>query len=84
MAAFIIMDKNTFSETAVYQFRVKGVLEQRWTHWFEGMTIIPNRAQQETTFTGVVIDQAALHGLLARIRDLGLPLIACYRVETES
>ena len=65
----------------IYEIRVKGLLEQRRTHWFEGMTIIANPDRQESIISGEVIDQAALHGLLARIRDLGLPLVALYRIE---
>ena len=62
------------TQAAVYEIRVKGELDARWQSWFEGMTI--TIADDETRISGTVADQAALHSLLARIRDLGLPLIA--------
>jgi hypothetical protein len=58
-----------------YQIRVAGQLDGRWSEWFDGMTIT-NAGCGETILTGLVVDQAALHGLLIKIRDLGLPLIA--------
>jgi len=58
-----------------YQIRVKGHLHVRWSDWFEGMTIVLEE-NEETVITGEVSDQAALHGLLKQIRDLGMPLIA--------
>ena len=64
-----------------YQIKVKGRLGSQWSDWFEGMTIESEGAV--TTITGKVLDQPALHGLLVRIRDLGLPLISVKRVESE-
>jgi hypothetical protein len=64
--------------TEVYQIRVRGHLGERWSEWFEGMRIT-NEANGEAVLTGPVTDQAALHGLLARVRDLGLPLLAVSR-----
>lgn len=64
----------------VYQIRIKGHLGQRWSEWFEGMTITSDD-KGETLVTGVVVDQAALHGLLRKVRDLGLPLLSVTRVE---
>ena len=64
--------------SADYQIVVKGQLENRWSDWFEGMTIEAEGAV--TIINGTVLDQAALHGLLVRIRDLGLPLISVKRV----
>ena len=59
----------------IYQIRVEGQLSSHWTDWFDGLTI--TRAEKgETLITGPVIDQAALYGLLKKIRDLGLPLIS--------
>jgi len=58
----------------VYQIRIKGHLGQQWTAWFAGMTI--TWTDDETILTGQVEDQAALYGLLRKVRDLGLPLIA--------
>ena len=66
---------------ADYQIIVKGQLGSRWSDWFEGMTIEAEGAV--TIIKGNVLDQSALHGLLVRIRDLGLPLISVKRVESE-
>ena len=71
-----------FEKRAVYQIRVKGDLGQKWSDWFDGFAITP-QADDETELTGPIADQADLHGLLAKIRDLGLPLLAVKRVETE-
>ena len=65
---------------AIYQIRLKGHLDRRRSDWFEGM-IITLEQGGETLLTGPVEDQAALHGLLWKVRDLGLPLIAVVRVE---
>ena len=62
----------------VYQIRVRGHLGAWWSEWFEGWRI-SNEENGEAVLTGPVADQAALHGLLARVRDLGLPLIAVTR-----
>ena len=67
------------TQAARYEIRVKGELDARWQSWFEGMTI--TMVDDETIFSGTVADQAALHSLLMRIRDLGLPLIAVNQVE---
>jgi hypothetical protein len=59
----------------VYQIRIKGHLGSQWTDWFEGLTItLENNG--DTLLTGLVVDQAALYGVLKRVRDLGLPLIS--------
>jgi hypothetical protein len=62
----------------VYQIRVKGHLGRQWTDWFEGMTI--TLEEGDTLLTGPVVDQAALHGLLRKVRDLGIPLISAIHV----
>ena len=62
----------------VYQIKVKGHLVPHWTDWFEGLTI--TLEDGNTLLTGPVIDQAALHGLLKKVRDLGMPLLLVYRV----
>jgi hypothetical protein len=67
-----------FSKTAIYEIRVKGTLEPKWSDWFDGFTL--KQGNDETLLTGQVADQPALHGLLAKIRDLGLPLLAVKRV----
>jgi len=64
----------------VYQIRVKGHLGPRWTACFGSMTITPEE-NGETLLTGPVVDQAALHGLLRKVRDLGMPLISAIRIE---
>jgi hypothetical protein len=58
-----------------YQIRIKGHLNPQWTDWFEGLTITLED-NGETLLTGPVVDQAALHGLLKKVRDLGMPLIS--------
>ena len=62
-----------------YQITVKGHLDNRWADWFEGLTI-PLEDNGETLLTGPVVDQAALHSLLRKVRDLGMPLISVTRV----
>ena len=64
----------------VYQIRIKGHLGREWTDWFEGLTITLED-NGETLLTGPVVDQAALHGLLRKVRDLGMPLLSVTRVE---
>ena len=63
----------------VYQIRIEGHLGHRWTEWFGGMTITLED-DGDTLLTGPVVDQAALHGLLKKVRDLGMPLISASRV----
>ena len=75
-------DGREFDEQAIYQIRVKANLDQKWSDWFDGFTIT-QQADDETLLTGPVVDQAALHGLLAKIRDLGLPLLLVKRVESK-
>ena len=69
-------------QPTIYQIRVKGHLDSQWSDWFDGLTFTPEE-NGITLLTGLVIDQAALHGLLKKIRDLGLPLISVNHVETE-
>lgn len=65
-----------------YEIRLQGRLEQRWTSWFDGMTLT-TQADGSTTLRGPVIDQAALHGILQRLRDLGVPLISVTQLPAE-
>jgi hypothetical protein len=74
-------DGREFDEQAIYQIEVKGNLDQKWSDWFDGFTITPQA--NGATLIGSVADQAALHGLLGKIRDLGLPLLSVKRVESE-
>jgi hypothetical protein len=62
-------------EPGYYKIRIKGHLDDRWAAWFEGLTITLED-NGDTLLTGPVIDQAALHGLLKKVRDLGLPLVS--------
>ena len=68
-------------QPVVYQIRIKGHLGPQWTEWFEGMAVT-REENGDTLLTGPVVDQAALHGLLKKVRDLGLPLLSVIRVET--
>ncbi len=63
------------SQPVVYQIRIKGHLGHQWTDWFEGL-VITLEEDGDTLLTGPVIDQAALHGLLKKVRDLGMPLVS--------
>jgi hypothetical protein len=67
-------------ESAQYQIRVKSHLPSQWADWFGGLTI-ENLPNGETTLTGVLSDQAALHGVLNRMRDIGLTLVSLNRIE---
>ena len=71
---------NKLDRPMVYQIRVEGHLGPRWSDWFGGMTILLED-DGDTLLTGPVEDQAALHGLLRKVRDLGLPLISAVRVK---
>jgi hypothetical protein len=63
------------NDPVVYQIRVKGHLGAQWTDWFEGLTITLED-NGDTLLTGPVVDQAALHSLLKKVRDLGMPLLS--------
>ena len=65
-----------------YEIRLKGHIDNRWANWFEGLSIILED-NGETLLTGSVVDQVALHGLLRKVRDLGLPLISVNPVASE-
>ena len=69
-------------ESGCYEIRLTGHLDARWTAWFDGMTV-RHEGDGTTVISGDVPDQAALHGLLQRVRDLGLPLVSVTRVEAE-
>ena len=72
----------TRRESGQYEIRLKGHLEARWAAWFDGLTLT-QESDGTTVIRGSVIDQAALHGLLSKVRDLGLPLIAVNQVAPE-
>ena len=65
-----------------YEIRVRGILDPRWSRWFEGMRVSP-LSGGETAIVGKLVDQAALQGLLARIGDLGLKILLVRRLEEE-
>jgi hypothetical protein len=64
-----------YDGAGLYEIRLKGHLNNRWTGWFEGLTITLEE-DGNTLLSGPVIDQAALHGLLKKVRDLGMPLVS--------
>ena len=68
-------------QPTVYQIRIKGHLGRQWTDWFGGLAITLED-NGDTLLTGPVVDQAALHGLLKKVRDLGMPLLSVIRVES--
>jgi hypothetical protein len=72
--------KTNPGQPMVYQIRIKGHLGRQWTDWFEGLTITLEE-DGDTLLTGPVVDDAALHGLLKKVRDLGMPLLSVNRVE---
>ena len=63
-----------------YEIRVQGRLDQRWSTWFNGLTI-SYEGDDITVLRGLLIDEAALHGVLIKVRDLALPLLAVSRVQ---
>jgi hypothetical protein len=72
-----------FDQSNIYQIRLKGNLDHQWSDWFEGMSVTPDE-DNTTLITGPVVDDAALHGLLKRVRDSGLRLISVNKIETDS
>ena len=72
--------KPASSQPVIYQIRLKGHLGQQWADWFEGLAITLEEGG-DTLLTGPVVDQAALHGLLKKVRDLAMPLVSIGPVE---
>jgi hypothetical protein len=68
------------SETETYEIRIQGRLEDRWSPWFDGMELVDDHG--DTLIRGQVADQAALHGLIQKVRDLGLPLLSVTPTQT--
>jgi hypothetical protein len=66
-------------EPGLYEIRIKGHLDDKWAAWFGGLTLT-REDNGETLLTGPVVDQAALHGLLRKVRDLAMPLLSVTRV----
>lgn len=76
----IFHSEHDSGQPVIYQIRIKGHLGREWSDWFDGLAIrLTDNGQ--TVLTGPVADQAALHGLLKKVRDLGLPLLSVNRVE---
>ena len=73
---------NEKAESLIYQIRIKGHLDRKWADWFSGLSIT-SLENGETLLTGPVLDQAALHGLIRKVRDVSLPLVAVIRIEPE-
>jgi hypothetical protein len=67
-----------FDRSTPYQIRLKGVLDSSWSDWFDGFTI--TLQGDETLLAGIVPDQSALHGILAKINDLGLPIVSIEKI----
>ena len=80
-AKFEVSQLSGSEQPMVYQIRLQGHLSDEWAAWFGGMTI---RLEEngDTLLTGPVVDQAALHGLLKKVRDLGMPLLLVRRVDS--
>lgn len=68
----------------IYQVRISGLLDESWTEWFDDMLVSYDPLADETLLTGSFADQSALHGLLAKIRDLGLNLVELRRLPRET
>jgi hypothetical protein len=66
-------------EPGCYEIRLKGHLDARWSDWFEGLSFT-HESDGTTTLAGLVVDQAALYGLLRKVRDLGLPLLSVVQI----
>lgn len=72
----------TLDSSAVYQIKVQGKLDEGWSDWFDGMTI--SFESGTSVMVGTVVDQAALHGILVKIRDMHLTLVSVTRIEAHS
>jgi hypothetical protein len=76
-----INEKMDTSQPMIYHIRIEEHIDHQWTDWFEGLAITL-KDNGDTLITGQVVDQAALHGLLKKVRDLGLTLVSVIRVES--
>ena len=82
MSETSVARKEDHHETGRYEIRVKGHLDTRWATWFAGLSLT-HASDGTTLLAGPVVDQAALHGVLRKVRDLGLPLVSVTRVEPD-
>ena len=81
--AYTLDPKTDPAQPTVYQIRVKGHLGSQWQDWFGGLTVTLDD-NGETLLAGPVVDQAALHGLLKKVRDLGMPLVSVVSVVNDT
>ena len=73
--------KNRLPDRSYYEIKIRGCLDSSWSTWFDGLLLTADCELNETLISGEVPDQAALHGILIKVRNLGLPLIAVRREE---
>jgi hypothetical protein len=78
----VVMSREINSEATTYQIRIKGHLGREWSDWFGGLDISLDD-NGDTLLIGPVVDQAALHGLLRKVRDLGMPLVSVSPAEEQ-
>jgi len=81
-----LLMSSSYPGEGIYEIKVSGHLNRRWSLWFEGLRIATRFQENSgpiTTITGTVVDQAALHGILATIRDINIPLLSVNRVSRE-
>ena len=78
----VVMSREINSEATTYQIRIKGHLGREWSDWFGGLDISLDD-NGDTLLIGQVVDQAALHGLLRKVRDLGMPLVSVSPAEEQ-
>jgi hypothetical protein len=76
-------NRTALGKTMIYQIRIKGRLSDQWSEWFQGLSIMP-ADDSDTFLIGPVADQAALFGLLRKVRDLGMPLLSVNRIEGDT
>ena len=76
------MNDTPNSKSPTYEIRLKGEIDARWAEWFEGLTITLEE-DGDTLLAGPVVDQAALHGLLKRVRDLGMALVSVNQIQIQ-
>lgn len=74
--------KSDLDQSNIYQIKVKGHLDSQWSDWFDILTITPSK-DGTTLLTGPVVDDAALHGLLKKVRDSGMRLLSVNRIESD-
>ena len=76
------MSNKQNEKARIYQIRIEGQFGEQWTDWFDGLSITQEEGGT-TLLTGPIVDQSALHGVLKKVRDLGMPLVSVNRIETD-